>query len=152
MPPWQLRAQPRQRDASEGRALPTVGLSLQRQLMLRLLMAGLGLLPQQPIWSWPSEHTELDQIAADREPDKASAISRLREIGGHVWLGLRTDIEGLKLVGDVSAEPVHNVLLTLETQGLQMDGQGIWWQERNKRYDSPRTTRGRKKGSLPSEI
>ncbi len=101
----------------------------QPQVNLSRLLSGAGILPQQPIWSYPDTHAELDALAEVPPPDKKTALDRLRSVSGGVWLLLRPQVEGLRVATDASHLPAHMLFLTPDTQNLQLDDAGISWQQ-----------------------
>ena len=101
----------------------------QPQINLTRLLSHAGILPPQPIWSYPDTHEELDALVEPPPPDKRTALDRMRTATGGVWLLLRPDVEGLRLAQDISHLPEHQLWLAPETQDLRLDDAGISWQQ-----------------------
>jgi hypothetical protein len=93
------------------------------------LLAGLGLAPMQPVWSYPSDLAELDALREQCEPSKPAALMRAREAGGAAWLGLHKGVPGLEVLMPPHDLDRHDLLLVPETKELQVHEAGVSWRQ-----------------------
>jgi hypothetical protein len=93
------------------------------------ILAALQLAPPQAVWSFPSTDEELEALVDRCVPSKPAALALAREGDRPVWLGLRKDTPGIRMLMPPHDGDRHDLLLMPETKDVATGEAGVSWRQ-----------------------
>jgi hypothetical protein len=99
------------------------------QLLIGSVLAALNLAPPAAVWNFPVTDVMAEALAAECVASKPAALALARATGVPVWLGLRKDAAGLRVLMPPHDSDRHDLLLMPETKGVDVGEAGIVWQQ-----------------------
>lgn len=91
------------------------------------LLVALRQIPPHPVWTFPSSMAEVQAMAGRCQPSKPGALQTAQAGGRAVWVGLRKDAPGLRILMAPHDLDRHDLLLLPETRDLDVGEAGVGW-------------------------